>query len=546
MSTVSSSANYSATVSGYRPATYSPARETIDRSLALDLDRTSDTSWKKAVDTVEISYDVQASLEFAAGAKTDDSPNLDSTYAAFGKMLGLGGQLSDKTILLTSLNNLIANESEMLSKGISGVMEKAGLGDVTKKITFSENAEGNIVVEGNIRARQKRQLAKLINDDPKLVERIKTQKARMEIASELGKGNPDFSSHKFQAAQTQVLKDFLGKNGFSLNDVRVEDDGSGNKNIVLRDSAGNIKDDKAFQKFLNSSPEIGQEILAYAERQNSPVTSDDVNSSATRPLLSIKRGIISEGTNEKRDLSTQAEKFKETISLMLKAYYEENKTPTEQQITDFSLKISSTGMLSVNEVQTAAGDDWKSKAAAAKVLTSLFTDSIREGAKYLGEAILEQHDDDHGDVKEYKHHVIIGEPNEAEAYKILSPEADAAASREMNELTQDIGVALRDFFGKTLKINEPFSIVFNMNGGLDLSDASSLSVANFRMVKNVIDEVNKFLAAEESGDDAAEVNLSSELRGVAEKFLALKDVKDKFHDQSQVPDEIHFTFVGKR
>ncbi|MGL4944017.1 MAG: hypothetical protein ACRC46_12600 [Thermoguttaceae bacterium] len=539
MSTVSSSANYSsysATASGYRPKSSVNVRETPDRP-PLDLDRVPDaTSWKPPViDTVEISFDVRAAVAAKAAA---DAGNDDKTYAALGKMLGLGGQFSasDKTSLLTSLNSLITNESEQLSKDIGKLMEKAGLGDVTKKITFAEDAEGKIIVEGNIRAKQKKELAKLINDDPSLVERIKTQKARMEIARELEKETPVLNSKKIQAARTQVLKNFLDQNGFSLDEVQA--------------NVGNVKESEAFQKFLKSSPEIGHELSVYAERQNAPATSDatseDANSSATRPLLSIKRGIVSEGTNEKRDLSTQAEKFKEFIFLKLKQYYEESKTPTDQQITDFSLNISSTGTLSVSEVKTAAGDDWKSTAAAKKVLTSLFDSAIREGAKYLGEAILEEHDDYHGDVVNYAHNVIIGGLDKSDAYTIQSKDADAAAAREMNELTQDIGVALSNFFGKTLKIDSPFSIVFDMNGGLDLGEGSSLSVNNLRMVKNAIEEVNNFLAAEEAGDDVPENAISSELRGVAEKLITLKGVKDKFHDQSQVPTEIKFTFLGKQ
>ena len=49
-------------------------------------------------------------------------------------------------------------------------------------------------------------------------------------------------------------------------------------------------------------------------------------------------------------------------------------------------------------------------------------------------------------------------------------------------------------------------------------------------------DINRYLAAEEVGEDT-EGMLSPALTSIAEKFVALKEVMGKFHDQSLVPKE---------
>jgi hypothetical protein len=140
-------------------------------------------------------------------------------YIGLSALLGLDGYYSDKTSLVDSLNTAIQKESNELTKLLDAAINEAKLGDVTKKLTFAEDDEGNIVVEGNISASKRKKLAAIINDDPELVERIKTQKARMEIADGLASEEVDFSKVKYDAARTQLLKNVLRETDSSLEDL---------------------------------------------------------------------------------------------------------------------------------------------------------------------------------------------------------------------------------------------------------------------------------------------------------------------------------------
>jgi hypothetical protein len=179
--------------------------------------------------------------------------NID--FAGLGKLLGMEGTFTNKTSLLTSLDKLIAEESKDLNAILSRKLGKAGLGDVTKKITFAEDKDGKIVIEGNISAKQKRELARVINGDPELVDRIKTQKARMEIAEELKKedGDVNFSSKKFDAARTQLLSDFLRRHGATLDDAA-----SNNENITA---------------LLSEFPDLASEVEVYKKQLNTSTPS---------------------------------------------------------------------------------------------------------------------------------------------------------------------------------------------------------------------------------------------------------------------------------
>jgi hypothetical protein len=55
-------------------------------------------------------------------------------------------------------------------------------------------------------------------------------------------------------------------------------------------------------------------------------------------------------------------------------------------------------------------------------------------------------------------------------------------------------------------------------------------------VKQVLSDINRYLAAKEAGEDT-EGMLSGEQMGIGEKLLALKEVQGKFHDKSFMPKE---------
>jgi endonuclease IV len=106
---------------------------------------------------------------------------------------------------------------------------------------------------------------------------------------------------------------------------------------------------------------------------------------------------------------------------------------------------------------------------------------------------------------------------------------------EIAGLTQEIGTALGDFFGKTMGIKNSFNVIFGADGKLSF-DAGTLSSLESQAVKQVITDLNRYLAAEEAGEET-EGMLSLELTGIGEKFVALKEAVGKIHDQSLIPKD---------
>ena len=129
--------------------------------------------------------------------------------------------------------------------------------------------------------------------------------------------------------------------------------------------------------------------------------------------------------------------------------------------------------------------------------------------------------------------IKIGEADSDQ--KVPSPDADQDALKEMNVLTQDIGAALGNFFGKTMGIKSPFAVIFGSDGLLSL-DKDALSSMELESAKQVLEEINHSLAAEKAGKNT-ESMLSPALTGIAEKFTSLKDVIGKFHDKSLIPTD---------
>jgi hypothetical protein len=123
--------------------------------------------------------------------------------------------------------------------------------------------------------------------------------------------------------------------------------------------------------------------------------------------------------------------------------------------------------------------------------------------------------------------------------------ADRAAMQEMEGLTQDIRATLGNFFGKMMGFESPFALMFGLNGLLSLGNAGALSFTESQGIKQMLEDVNRYLAAEEAGEDT-EGMLSPELTGIGEKFVALKEVMGKIHDKSLLPkDGLRFGIAGK-
>ena len=458
-------------------------------------------------------------------------------YTSLSTLVGLEEVCNTKDAFLSALDKLIKKESEDINVLLSRKLREAGMQDVTKKITFAEDEEGNIVVTGNISARQKKKLAALINNDPELVDRIKTQKARMEIAEELKKeGTIDkrtgdvhkvnLGDKKFDAARTQLLKGFLEKNDLSINNLS---DGL-NENL---------------DALLTEFPDLRSEIDAYKERVDGPkpthfdmpVAATDLNdgkaaeTDSVRALLSMKRGVLSEGLDEEPDFRMQLAGLRKFISdEIVDEINELYKMMPDMMITDFDMTFDSNGRMTITNV-TTWGNDPEDNKQMAKIMNSWFPDDMQAVAKEIGLGILDAHDDEHGDVQEFKHEVIAS----GWSIEILSPDADKAALAEIAELTQEIGIALNEYFGKTMGITSPFEIIFGNDGLLSLGNGS-LSYENEQKIKQVLEDINTFIEAERAGEET-EGMLSVELLGIAEKFMALKDAQDKIHDKSLLPEK---------
>jgi hypothetical protein len=464
--------------------------------------------------------------------------NAGDAFMGLYALLGDKDTLSaNKTSLLKRLELEIDDESKELTEILGSLSRQTGLGKIKTKITFAEDKDGNIIIEGKISTKQKKELAKLVNDDPELVERIKNVKAKMEIAEELKKDAPDFSNKKFDAARTQLLKDFLVKNGTTLKDLEAAKRSNGSDQY------------RGLYDLLESFPELDGEMSAYLARRDTAAKEDTIRaklevsqpgtksgtaeSSAVRSLLAMKRGELSEATDEEQDFSRGISDLRGSIYKNIVTEYNDkyNNDPS-WQITSFTMKIDSSGRLKITDVQTD-GNDPKASAQAERVMNSWLTKEMKEEGKELGLAILEAHDDAHGDVAEYEHEIVWGTFDGG--YKILSPDADKAALREMEDLTQDIGTALEDFFHKTMGINNPFAVTFGEDGRLSLS-VGSLSSLESNTVKKVLEDINHYLEAEEAGEDTAG-RLSDDLSGIGKKLVTMKEVQDKIHDKSLLPKE---------
>jgi hypothetical protein len=220
------------------------------------------------------------------------------------------------------------------------------------------------------------------------------------------------------------------------------------------------------------------------------------------------------------------------------------------QITGFNMKIDDQGRLSITDVETWGGDP-KANAQAERVMnTWKFADnedieeelgaSLLEFSKELGLAILDAHDDEYGNVQKFNHHIIATGFN----YQVFSPDADRATLAEIAELTAEIGSALGDFFGKTMVIENPFTLLFGNDGLLSLGEEGALTTVESQEVRQVLDELNRYLQAEKAGEET-EGMLPPELMGMGEKLFALQEAKERILDKSLLPkDGVRFGVNG--
>jgi hypothetical protein len=200
------------------------------------------------------------------------------------------------------------------------------------------------------------------------------------------------------------------------------------------------------------------------------------------------------------------------------------------------MTLDSLGRMNL-ELQTQDGNP-ESAAFAKHILETWWRDPLMKPDMFedLGLAILDAHDDEHGDVQEYEHSVIIGSDITKEKYKVESPDADNAALQEIETLQQEIGTALGNFFDEAIEIESPFDIMFSADGQLSFN-GGALSSMESDAIQKVLDDINAYLAAKEAGEDTEDILSDEQLIGIGDKLLALKEIQDKFHDKSLAPKE---------
>ena len=467
------------------------------------------------------------------------SDRLDS-LADLGKIIGLDESAAkDIQSFVTALEQNITVDASKLAGLLNTALGKAKLGDVTKKITFSQDAEGRIVIEGNIDAKQKQQLANIINDDPELAELIKTQSAKKAVLDELKASITDepvfhnsysawrkhearpagfnLSQDNLASVREQLLKNFLDRNGISMSDLKSNPDAVFANHAELCEIKG-----------------LRNEI--------SHLLTQKTTSTEPEPLLAMKRGELVEvaGADERLGIDEGVADLKQLFNDWVGYYNKIYVTGSEaepgaglgQMVTGYSLTLDNMGRISF-EVETEDGNPVSAQRFKQFVMTHyLKPNTFQE----LGLAILDAHDDEHGDVLEHAHSVVIesGTAN----YRVESPEADQAALEEMTVLSQEIGMALGQFFGKTMS---PFSVLFGEEGLLSLGKDGTLSQRDSQAIQKVLDEINHYFLADRNGEETKGM-LSPELADIAEKLSELKEVQDKIHDKSLLPEKgIRFT-----
>ncbi|MDR1268768.1 MAG: hypothetical protein LBK82_04525 [Planctomycetaceae bacterium] len=431
---------------------------------------------------------------------SDFSSQQNDFYNILGRLLDLKGTTLDKSSFLSSLNKSIADESESLTKILSGLINDAGLGDVTKKITFAEDKDGDIVVTGNINAKKKRKLAELINKTPELVERIKNQKMNMEIVTELEKEDiSDFSQ--------------LFSNTLEFQEILTKEE-------LQQDTAEFQKLQKEFKSY-------------YLPKQ----IDSSKNIDEPKSLLTMKRGVLSEATDETKNFKEEVQIFRSAIGRFVKEYNETIAANDDDlRITEFSVRIDENGNIDFDNVQTH-GENSTQTLKALQFLRK-HSGSLHETAQELATKILAVHDDQHGDVQEYKHEVVIDSKMFGD-FRIESPDADRAALEKLKTLGNKIGQMLGEYFG----LSDQFEITFNADGKLSI-DQATLASSNGKNIRAVLSKLNSRLESDVlSNDESTDKKLSNRMEGLLETLIEMKEVREQIHDQELREQSMSIIFV---
>lgn len=485
------------------------------------------------------------------------------SFESLSRIIGLDEEVGDIESFVSALSEKTTKESEELNRTLSALLGEVGLGDETRKITFAEDEYGNIVIEGNIRKDLKRELERRVNQDEELTERIKTHKARLEILGALSdtqtdengeqqlvaNSNFDLGSDDLVSAREQLLKNYLKENGVNYDEVAKIIDQDGNERVGLFNENGKAKDSSVLQELVNDFWDLEDELVNTLNRKTeqpslyatSPTRSIEIGGKSandeepeTRALLSMKRGQLTEATDEEHDFSEGADQIRKTVAKKVKQYNEEIAQFDENlRITDFSIRIDNKGNMRIENVKTKGGDtDSVSQA------TGFLNKTAAVKQKDFAEAVLAQHDDEHGDTEEFKHYMTISS-GMGETLQIHSPEADRAALAEIGGLAASISKDFSDFF-KSMNIQDSFEIFWDPESGLSIDQIFAEGVSG-KQVKKIIGLMNERLDSDDPFNDKLfDDNLSVELKDIMGKICELDYAYSKFHDSALKEQGVKF------
>jgi hypothetical protein len=203
---------------------------------------------------------------------------------------------ANNATLSGSLEWSLQSETQELTDILNGLLKDVGLDNETEDIIFAEDKDGNIIIEGNIDDAKKKQLTEIINGNKELVERIKNQKAVMEIIRGLDpENNLDISSDEFLGARTQLLNRFLVKElGVSLDDVTSQSMEDGSISVLIQqDNKDNTIANNQLQLVFDQLPSLKKELVHYLTEKPQNTSGESV-----RYLLKMKQNILFEAANE--------------------------------------------------------------------------------------------------------------------------------------------------------------------------------------------------------------------------------------------------------
>ncbi|GHT38678.1 hypothetical protein FACS189427_12950 [Planctomycetales bacterium] len=373
-------------------------------------------------------------------------PSSDS-LAGLAEVIGINPDSADSVqSFAEAIQDSISEDETVLTDKINAVLEQSGLAGLTRKITFSSDEDGNIIVEGNVRKDKLELLQQKINADAELAELLKTHKAKQNVLAEL--------------QQLQQDEPDLSKDELSL--------------VISR---------------FYSETSIG-----------------------TTPLASFKRGALG-GTEESVDIDESVEAMRNKVAGAIKKYKDTFALHnSDYEIADWNLTLDKNGN-TVIDIKTKGGDTDDNQ-TAERFINSLLSDSSTEE---IAGKIFNAHDDEHGDVEEYRHQLVLTK----DGYKIESPEADEAALTEIQQIGGDIFSALGQYFDSLFGTDrQPFELTLDDNGKLSI-DWDGINNSAAKQAGKVLELLND--------TDNPNRILPDGLKPIAEKLLDYQESAEKLH-----------------